>query len=450
MGVKTLGGSTPPSRTIRSFDDPGVRGVLVKVAVEELEACKRRLAVEAPVDVVQKEWERAYGRVQKQARLPGFRKGHVPRSLVKLHFADDVRREVAEHLIPDIYRQALSEARLDPVNEPDLTDVKLEENAPLSFVAVVEVKPAIELGDYKGVEVQHAPKAITDDEVTATLEQMREQQAEFRAVDRAAATGDLVVVDYTLRPDEHDPTTANGYHFVLGSGAVMPEIDAAAAGMNAGEQREVVLHFPDDHRIESLRGKSGSATLKVSEVKEKILPALDDDFAKSLGEFETLDALRAELSRQLEARAQTEQRRELEDKVVGAVLQRHDFTVPEAMVMRQIAHQVEHARERLRRQGVDPDKVPWDVPKLVGELRPGAEQGVKRALLLEAIADKEGVVAGDDEVEGEVEKIARASQRPAPAVRRMMEKSGDLEALRLGLRERKTLDLLIEHATVRA
>ncbi|PYN07963.1 MAG: trigger factor [Candidatus Rokuibacteriota bacterium] len=434
----------------RSFDDPGVRGVLVKVAVEELEACKRRLAVEAPADVVQKEWERAYGRVQKQARLPGFRKGHVPRSLVKLHFADDVRREVAEHLIPDIYRQALSEARLDPVNEPDLTDVKLEENAPLSFVAVVEVKPAIELGDYKGVEVQHAPKAITDDEVTATLEQMREQQAEFRAVDRAAATGDLVVVDYTLRPDEHDPTTANGYHFVLGSGAVMPEIDAAAAGMNAGEQREVVLHFPDDHRIESLRGKGGSATLKVSEVKEKILPALDDDFAKSLGEFETLDALRAELSRQLEARAQTEQRRELEDKVVGAVLQRHDFTVPEAMVMRQIAHQVEHARERLRRQGVDPDKVPWDVPKLVGELRPGAEQGVKRALLLEAIADKEGVVAGDDEVEGEVEKIARASQRPAPAVRRMMEKSGDLEALRLGLRERKTLDLLIEHATVRA
>jgi len=424
--------------------------VLVKVAVEELEACKRRLAVEAPADVVQKEWERAYGRVQKQARLPGFRKGHVPRSLVKLHFADDVRREVAEHLIPDIYRQALSEARLDPVNEPDLTDVKLEENAPLSFVAVVEVKPAIELGDYKGVEVQHAPQAITDDEVTATLEQMREQQAEFRAVDRAAATGDLVVVDYTLRPDEHDPTTANGYHFVLGSGAVMPEIDAAAAGMNAGEQREVVLHFPDDHRIESLRGKGGSATLKVSEVKEKILPALDDDFAKSLGEFETLEALRTELRRQLEARAQSEQRRELEDKVVSAVLQRHAFTVPEAMVMRQIAHQVEHARERLRRQGVDPDKVPWDVPKLVGELRPGAEQGVKRALLLEAIADKEGVVAGDDEVEGEVEKIARASQRPAPAVRRMMEKSGDLEALRLGLRERKTLDLLIEHATVRA
>jgi trigger factor len=449
VGVKALGGSTPPSRTNRSIDDARVRGALVKVAVEELEACKRRLAVEAPADVVQKEWERAYGRVQKQARLPGFRKGHVPRSLVKLHFADDVRREVAEHLIPDVYRQALSEARLDPVNEPDLTEVKLEENAPLSFVAVVEVKPAIALGEYKGVEVQHAASAVTDDEVAATLEQMREQQAEFRAVDRAAAAGDLAVVDYTLRPDDHEATTANGYHFVIGSGAVMPEIDAAAAGMKAGEQKEVTLRFPDDHRIESLRGKAGTATLKVSEVKEKILPPLDDELAKSLGEFETLEALRTEVRKQLEARREAEQRRELDDKVVGAVLQRHEFTVPDAMVMRQIAHQVEHARERLRRQGVDPDKVPWDVPKLVGELRPGAEQGVKRSLLLEAIADKEGLAAPDDEVEAEVEQIARASQRPAPAVRRMMEKSGDLEALRMGLRERKTLDFLIQHATVR-
>lgn len=422
----------------------------MKVAVEELEACKRRLAVEAPADVVQKEWERAYGRVQKQARLPGFRKGHVPRSLVKLHFADDVRREVAEHLIPDVYRQALTEARLNPVNEPDLTDVKLEENAPLSFVAVVEVKPAIALAEYTGVEVQHAPRPVTDEDVAAALEQMREQQAEFRAVDRAAAAGDLAVVDYTLRPEGHEATTATGYHFVLGGGAVIPEIDAAAVGMKAGEEKDVSLRFADDHRIESLRGRSGTATLKVTEVKEKRLPALDDDFAKSLGEFETLEALRAEVRRQLEARREAEQRRELEEKVVGAVLERHHFTVPEAMVMRQIAHQVEHARERLRRQGVDPDGVQWDVPKLVAELRPGAEAAVKRALLLEAIADREGVTATDAEVEAEVERIARASQRPAPAVRRMMEKSGDLEALRLGLRERKTIDFLIQHATVHA
>jgi trigger factor len=420
----------------------------MKVAVEEMEGCKRRLAVEAPLDVVQKEWERAYGRVQKQARLPGFRKGHVPRSLVKLHFADDVRREVAEHLIPDVYRQAIDEARIDPVNEPDLTEVKLEENAPLSFVAVVEVKPAIALGDYKNVEVEHAPRAITDTDVDEALEHMREQQAEFRAVDRAAATGDLVVVDYTLAPEAHDPTTATGYHFIVGSGTVLPEIDAAAIGMRTGEEKTIELHFADDHRMESLRGKGGTATLKVGEVKEKVLPALDDDFAKSVGELDSLDALRAEARRQLEARRAADERRALEDRVMDALLARHEFTVPSAMVMRQVGHQVEHGRERMRRQGVDPDRVQWDYGKLLTELKPGAEQAVRRALMLEAIADKEGIAPADTEVEAELEKLAAASQRPAPAVRRMMEKSGDLEALQHGLRERKTLDFLIEHAKI--
>jgi trigger factor len=176
--------------------------------------------------------------VQKQARLPGFRKGHVPRSLVKVHFSDDVRREVAEHLIPDVYRQALTEAKLDPVNEPDLQDVRLEEGAPLSFVAVVEVKPAITLADYKGVEVEHAPQPITADDLTAALDHMREQQAQFHAVERPAASGDLVVVDYTLAIDGLDPSSQTGYEFLVGARNVLPEIDDAVVGLRAGEERE--------------------------------------------------------------------------------------------------------------------------------------------------------------------------------------------------------------------
>jgi len=420
----------------------------MKVAVEEIESCKRKLAVEAPVDVVTQEWERAYGRVQKRASLPGFRRGHVPRSLVKLHFADDARREVAEHLIPDVYRRALTEARIDPVNEPDLQDLTLEEGSPLSFTAVVEVKPAIELGDYRGVEVQHVPAPVTDAEVDETLERMREQHAQFNSVERPAGAGDLVVVDYTLAPQDHEPTTANGYHFLVGSGTVLPEIDTAVVGMSAGEQREVSLQFAEDHRMESLRGKSGTASLKLGEVKEKVLPVLDDEFAKVLGEFETLDAVKSEVRRQLEAGREAESRRALEDKVMDTLLAHHEFGVPDAMVMRQVAHQVEHTRERLRRQGVDPDGIQWDYTKIVGELRPVAEKAVRRALLLEAIADKEALATNEEDVDAEVERFAKASQRPAPAVRRMMEKSGDLDALRHGLRERKTLDLLIEHTRV--
>jgi trigger factor len=422
----------------------------MKVAVEAIEGCKRRLAVEAPVDVVQQEWERAYGRVQKQARLPGFRKGHVPRSLVKVHFSDDVRREVAEHLIPDVYRQALTEAKLDPVNEPDLQEVRLEEGAPLSFVAVVEVKPAIDLTDYKGVEVEHAPVAVTADDLSTTLDHMREQQAQFHAVERPAATGDLVVVDYSIAIEGHDPSSQSGYEFLVGARNVLPEIDDAVIGLKAGEERQVTLRFADDHRREDLRGRGGNATVKVVEVKEKALPALDDDFAKSLGEFETLEALRTELQKQLETRREHDEQRALQEKVVDAVIARHEFTVPDALVMRQVAHRIEHARESVRRQGIDPERMPWDYEKLIAELRPGAEKAVRRALLLEAIADKEAIAATDADVDAEVEKLAQASQRPTPALRRMMEKSGDLEGLRQGIRDRMTLELLVANAKVRA
>jgi trigger factor len=422
----------------------------MKVAVEAIEGCKRRLAVEAPVDVVQQEWERAYGRVQKQARLPGFRKGHVPRSLVKVHFSDDVRREVAEHLIPDVYRQALSEAKLDPVNEPDLQEVRLEEGAPLSFVAVVEVKPAITLAEYKGVEIAHAPAPITADDLSAALDHMREQQAQFHAVERPAATGDLVVVDYSLTIDGHDPSSQSGYEFLVGARNVLPEIDDAVIGLRAGEERQVALRFAEDHRREDLRGRGGNATVKVVEVKEKALPALDDDFAKSLGEFETLEALQTELQKQLETRREHDEQRALQEKVVDAVIARHEFTVPDALVMRQVAHRIEHARESARRQGIDPERMPWDYEKLIAELKPGAEKAVRRALLLEAIADKEAIAPTDTDVDAEVEKLAQASQRPTPALRRMMEKSGDLEGLRQGLRDRMTLELLVANAKVKA
>jgi trigger factor len=422
----------------------------MKVAVEEVEGCKRKIAVEAPEDLVQQAWERAYGRVQKQARLPGFRKGHVPRSLVKLHFASDVRREVAEQLIPDVYRQAIAEAQVAPVNEPDLQDVRLEEGAPLSFTAIVEVKPAISLGDVTGIEVQQESRTIGDADVDEALDAMREQHAQFRAVERVAAPGDLVIVDYTLTPEGEEATSAKGYEFVVGTGGVLPEIDQAVVGTGVGEERRIALRFPDDYRVERLRGKSAAAVVNVIEVKEKVLPAVDDDLARSIGEFDTLDALRGELRKQLEARRDAEKRRELEDRIVEILLERHSFAVPEALVLRQISHQVEHVRDRMRRQGVDPDTIDWDFGKIVNELRPGAEKAVRRTLLLEAIAEREAIAPSDADVDAEIERIAQAAQRPVPAVRRMMERNADLETLRHGLRERMTLDFLVRHATAQA
>ena len=422
----------------------------MKVDVEELGACKRRLQVEETPEVVQEAWARAFTRVQREAKLPGFRKGKVPRSMVKLHFSNDVRQEVARHLIPEVYRQALAETQLKPVEEPDLQEVTLEESAPLKFSAVVEIKPTIALGQYAGLAVQHTAKSFTEAEVDEALAHLQEQQAEYRAVERPADVGDLVIVDYTLTPEGMEPRTETGYGLVIGSGAVLKKIEEAVIGLGPGGARQARVRFPDDHRNEALRGKAADAEVKVSEVKEKVLPSIDDDFAKTMGEFETLDALRAEMRKGLERRREQENRRALEDAVLEAALAAHSFEVPESMVLRQVGHQVEHIREQMRRQGMDPERVPWDYPKMLEEMRPGAEKSVKRALLIEAIAEKEGLVPSDADVDAEVERIAETSQRPAAAVRALLEQNGDLDRLRLSLGEKRTLDFLIERAAVSA
>jgi trigger factor len=420
----------------------------MKVDVEELGACKRRLQVEETREVVEQAWEQAFVRVQKEARLHGFRKGKVPRSMIKLHFSDDVKEEVARHLIPAVYRQALEETRLRPVEEPDLQDVLLEQSAPLKFSAVVEIKPTVTLGKYIGVDVTHEPKAFAETEVDEALSHLQEQHAEYRAVERPADVGDLVIVDYTLTPDEMEPRTETGYGFTIGGGAVLPEIEEAVIGLGPGGARTTRVRFPDDHRNEGLRGKSGEAAVKVTEVKEKVLPPLDDDFARSLGAFETLVALRDEVRKGLQSRLEQENRRALENAVLEAALAEHPFEVPDTLVVRQVGYQVEHMREHMRRQGVDPDRVPWDYPKLLEELRPAAGKTVRRALLIEAIAEKEGLVPGEALVDAEVERIAESSQRPVPAVRSMLEKNGDLDRIRSSLTEKRTVDLLIERATI--
>jgi len=392
----------------------------MKVEIEELGGCKRRLQVEEAPEVVSKAWEQAFDRVQREAKLPGFRKGKVPRSMIKLHFADDVRQEVARHLIPDVYRQALAETRIEPVEEPDLQEVTLEENAALKFAAVVEVKPVITLGAYTGLAVEHTPKPFAETEVDEALTALQEQHAEYRAVERAADPGDLVIVDYTLTPEGQEPRTETGYGFIIGGGSVLPEMEEAVIGLTAGGSRQTRVRFGDDHRNEALRGKSAGGT------------------------FETLDALRTEVRTGLSARRDADNQRALETAVLDAVMAGHTFEVPEALILRQVGHQIEHAREHMRRQGVDPDKVPWDYKKLLEDLRPGAEKAVKRALLIEAIAEKEGLAAADADVDAEVERVAQASQRPAPAVRRMLEQSGDLEGIRHSLGERRTIDFLIE------
>lgn len=420
----------------------------MKVEIQELDPCKRQLVVEAPEDEVRAAWTAACGRVQRDARLPGFRRGKVPLNLVRSRFGDEVRQAVAEALIPAVYRRAVDEAQLRPVEDPEFRELELEEGRPLRFTAVVEIKPAIALGEYRGVSVQHSPQPVTDADVEGTLGALADQRATLVTVTRAARVGDFVVIDYELRPEGSEPRAEKGYAFEVGGGRVLPEMDEAVIGLEAGAERRVQVRFPDGHPREELRGRAGELALRVVEVKEKEVPPVDDELARGLGTHDTLAELQDAVRARLVADRARQDRRALEEAIVDAALARHDFVVPESLVVRELSHRIGHARESLRRQGVDPDAVRWDYQKLAAELRPDAERSVRRALLLEAIAAREEVTASDADVDAEVARLAEESGRAPQAIRSLLERGNELEGLRLALREAKTLALLVEHAKV--
>jgi trigger factor len=420
----------------------------MKIEMQELDPCKRQLVVEAPESEVAAAWEAAYGRIQREARLPGFRRGKVPRALVRTHFADEVRRAVAEQLIPDVYRRAIDQTHLHPVEDPQVQELQLEEGQPLRFTAVVEIKPAIALESYRGVTARHSPKAVTDADVDAALQSLADRHATLVTVARPATTGDFVVVDYTIQPEGLAGRTEEGYAFEVGRGRVLPEMDEAALGLAAGDEREVAVRFPAEHSREELREKSGRLKLRVVEVKEKEVPAVDDDFAKALGSHATLDELRTAVRADLEGARERANRHGLEEAVIDAVLASHEFAVPESLVLREVAHRIGRMQAGMSRQGIDPATVPWDYPRLTEELRPSALRAVRWALLQEAIAEREEVTVSEADVDAEIGRLAREAGRAPQALRGALQKSGDLERLRLQLRERKVLQLLIEHAQI--
>jgi trigger factor len=422
----------------------------MRVEVQELEPCKRQLRVEAPESEVAAAWEAAYGRVQREARLPGFRRGKVPRTLVRAHFAGEVRRAVAEQLIPDVYRRAVDEARLSPVEDPEVRELQLEEGQPLRFTAIIEIKPAIGLGEYKGVTATHTPAPLADADVETALQGVAERQATLVTVARPARHGDHVVIDYTIEPEGGSPRTEQGYAFKLGGGRVLPEMEEAALGLGAGDERRLTVRFPADHPREDLRDKAGQLSLRVVEVKEEELPALDDDFAKSVSSHQTLAELREAIRTELAAQRERQNRRTLEEAVVDAVLARHDFAVPESLVQRDVANRIGRMQASLSRQGVDPARVEWDFEKLAGELRPAAVRTVRWALLQEAIAEKEELTVSEAEVEAEIARLARESGRAPQAMRSLLQRGGDLGHLALSLRESKVLTLLVDAARIEA
>ncbi len=412
-----------------------------------IEGCKHEIEVIVPADEIDRETDRVVAGIQKKARLPGFRPGKAPASLIRSRFASQVRQDVLENVVPKYFRQKMEEQDLQIVGTPNIKDIHFDEGEPLRFKAEFEVAPSIELKDYRGVEVHYHEPEVTDEDVTTRLEQLRDQKAQYVNVDpREVVEGDYAVVSLDSISGVPAPIHTDEMILHVGDPDTLPAFTEALLGMSPEEEKEFDISYPEDYGQEKLAGKTVRFRLKLKLIRLKELPDLNDDFAQDLGDFPTLDdlrhAVRQTIFREREAAAQVEAKNELIEKLV----EQHDFPVPEAFVDRQIEAEVREQVRQMSERGVDIAKLNVNWANLKEAQRPKAIRDVKASLLIDKIADQESFHATTDEVDREVQRIARQEREPAAAVRKKLEKNGNLGRIANRIRADKTVNFLFEHA----
>ncbi len=423
---------------------------------EKIEDNKIQLEVEVAAPDVDTALANAYRKVVKKVNLPGFRKGKVPRKVLESHFGPEILHEDAlEELVPPAYEQALEEAGIDPINQPEFELVQVEEGKPLLFNAVVEVLPEVELGEDEGLEVEQEEVEVDDLQVDHHLYMLREQNA--RLVPREeepAKDGDLVTIDFKgfVDGEPFEGGEAEDYSLELGSHSFVPGFEEQLVGVKPGEEKEVVVKFPEDYRNEDLAGKEATFQVKMKQIKEKQLPDLDDDFVKEVSEFETLDEMKTDLKEKMLKNAEEQSKTKLEESLIEKITDASEVKLPEVLVERQIDRMMSDMENYLRQQGLGLDQFLELSGKTREELReqnrPEAEKRTKANLVLDAIAKKEGFTVDDSELDNKIAEIAEAYNDQPERIKDIIDKQGRLPSIREEIRIRKAIDLLVEKASI--
>jgi trigger factor len=412
-----------------------------------IEGCKHELEITVPVDEIDRETERVVTKLQQKVRLPGFRPGKAPANLIRTKFAHEIRQDVLESLVPKHFQKKIEEEELRIVGSPNVKDVHFHQGEPLVFKAQFEVAPVIELKEYRGVTVHYREPETTDEEVTKRIESLREQKAQFVNADpRPVVDGDFAVVSLESISGLDEPLQQEEMTLHVGDAETITEFSDAVRGMTPEEEKEFDVTYPEDYEREKLAGKSVRFRMKLKIIRTKELPELNDDFAQDLGDFQTLtelrDAVRQTIFREKEVGAQQKAKEELLDRLIET----HDFPVPEAFIERQIEAEIEGQLRQMSARGVDVSKLKLDWAKLKESMRPKALRDVKATLLIERVAEVESVYATKDEVDREVQRIARQEREPVAATRKKLEKNGAIGRIANHIRSEKTLSFLFEHA----
>ena len=413
---------------------------------ETKESTKREIAVEVPAQEVQRETEALIQKYQKLARLPGFRKGHVPASIIRQRFSEDIKTEVVEALVPRYFRQEAEKHGLVPVSQPRVTDLHIHDGEPLRFKASFEILPEIKVEGYKDLRADKPVIEVTDEEVQQALNHLQEQHATFDAIEgRTLADGDFAQVSLDGRPKdgEGQPVHMDDVLVEIGGKNTMPEFTEHLRGASAGDEKTFEVKYPEDSNDQRLRGKTFDYTVKVLSLKKKSLPELNDAFAKELGDFTGIDDVKKRVRENMEAEKKHTAEHEAKDKLVAELVKRNDFEVPEAMVDRQIDVRLERGLRALASQGMRAeDMKKMDLNRLRSGQRDQAVQEVKASLLLDRIADLEKLEVSDEEIDHEIEALALQTKQTSEAVRARLTRDGALDRIRNRIRNEKTLNFL--------
>ena len=443
----------------------------MKTEYIDVSETQKNLVVEIPSKVVDAEIDKVARDYSKAARVPGFRPGKVPAKVVRQRFRDQILHDVAHGLIPRAVDEALRERGVEPVDTPDIRDVVVEEGQPLKFTATFETVPPIEPGDYSTITLNQKTSHVGDAAVDEAMAGLRERAARYEPIaGRGVQDGDSVVMDLQRtafpkpEPDEplvviageptpprapaepqtdkHEAVTVE-----IGAAANPPGFDEQLLGLNEGDDKAFEVQYPDDYTIPELAGTTVHYQVTVKAIRKRIVPALDDEFAKDLGDFENLDALRGRVRADLEHEAMHEAERDARGELLKQLASRVTFDIPASLLDREIDRRVEDFVRRLMDQQIDPMKVNINWEEFREKQREAASEAVRGALALDEVARREQIAATDEEITAELERYAERSGRTPAAVRARLEKEGGLARLYSGLKREKTLDFLLARAT---
>jgi trigger factor len=421
----------------------------MKTEFTDVSATQKTITIEIPVDIVDAEINRVAKGYTKQARIPGFRPGKVPTTLVKRRFKEQILHDVAHGLIPRAVDEALQERGIEPVDTPNIRDVALEEGQPLKFTAAIETVPPFDVGDLSTIEATRHATDVNDEAVEKTLQQLRQRGAKYEPVEnRGVEDGDTVVLDIERKDAEGKPDRHEDVSLELGSPANPPGFDAQLLGLRTGETKSFNIHFPEDYTVKEMANTDVEYTVTVKDVRRKVLPELDDEFAKDLGAFESLDALRDRVRADLQQESEEHARQHLRTDLLKQLSDRVTFDLPPSLVEREMDRRIEEFASRLMQQNVDPRQAGIDWAQFRESQREPARAAVASALALDEIARREGLTVSAEDVDKEIERFAERAGRTPAALRAQLEKEGSVARLATGLRREKAVDLVLSRARI--